>query len=102
MAYSFGADDALITQQALERVVPGRFVTIKADLLVSATEAAVHQIRALASSNEALRERLAVADGKGDRTLVTNDAASLFSEFLRITNSSGSTSAQVKSNEPDE
>lgn len=100
MAYSFGTDDAVVTQQVLERVAPGRFVTIKADLLVRATQAAVHQIRALANSNEALKERLAVADGKGYRTLATNDAAPLFSEFLRSTNPSGSISAQVKSDEP--
>jgi hypothetical protein len=79
--YSFGSDAQHVTQVALERIAPGKFVGINADDLISATIATHHKIIEVAQSDGALDERLKHAEGKQYMSLTRETAERVFTIF---------------------
>ena len=79
--YSFGGDSHHVTQAALDRMAPGKFVGIQADDLISATICVHRKIVEQAQLDSGIAERLKVADGKQYMSLDRETAERVFATF---------------------
>ncbi len=87
--YSFGTDDPSLYQKAIEISYPGKFLAVRADDLLSATEAAVASVSRAADNDPALKERLAQAEGKQYRTLESRSTDPLFARYIQRARNDG-------------
>lgn len=80
--YSFGNDDPMLAQAALELTNPGKFVSLRPDELLVAMKGAVAEVATLAYKDEELAVRLSVAAGKQYRSLDSATGDRMFGAFI--------------------
>lgn len=80
--YSFGTDDPMLAQTALELTNPGKFVSLRPDDLLLAVKGAVAAITTLASKDEGLAARLSIAAGKQYRSLESATGDQIFGAYI--------------------
>ena len=82
--YFFENYDPRLAQEVLDHERPGEFLAIKADELLTAAQRAVERVAQVASSDQSLAARLAVAEGKQYRSLETKAGDALFGAYLEL------------------
>lgn len=87
--YSFGTDDPSLYQQAIEISHPGKFVPVRADDLLAATEKAVASVSEAAKTDPMLKERLDHAEGRQYRTLESDSKDAMLRWYIQKAKNDG-------------